>query len=154
MCPGDTIKCADTSGQFNTLCVKRVEVRFRLFAPFWSRYHVKRHRSCYECSHFRMQIVNLDDDGRCRRAPAPTFVKQISIQTYLVFKGPVAWTGKRPETGPNRTDLDRTAVAVAPPFRMDEPPATGPVKTGCNRLEILLQNTFKTHLKTLKMIKI
>ena len=67
----------------------------------------------------------------------------------IVFKGPVAWTGKRPETGPNRT-----AVAVAPPFRMDEPPATGPVKTGCNRLEILLQNTFKTHLKPLKMIKI
>ena len=72
----------------------------------------------------------------------------------VVFKGPVVWTGKRPETGPNRTDLDRTTVAVAPPFRMDEPPATGPVKTGCNRLEILLQNTFKTHLKTLKMIKI
>ena len=38
----------------------------------------------------------------------------------VVFKGPVVWTGKRPETGPNRTDLDRTAVAVAPPFRMDE----------------------------------
>ena len=72
----------------------------------------------------------------------------------LVFKGPVVWTGKRPETGPNRTDLDPTAVAVAPPFRMDEPPATGPVKTGCNHLEILLQNTFKMHLKTLKMIKI
>ena len=70
----------------------------------------------------------------------------------IVFKGPVVWTGKRPETGPNQTDLDRTAVA--PPFWMDEPPATGPVKTGCNRLEILLQNTFKMHLKTLKMIKI
>ena len=76
------------------------------------------------------------------------------VTQQVMFKGPVAWTGKRPETGPNRTDLDRTAVAVAPPFRMDEPPATGPVKTGCNCLEILLQNTFKTHLKTLKMIKI
>ena len=37
-------------------------------------------------------------------------------QPQIVFKGPVAWTRKRPETGPNRTDLDRTAVAVAPPF--------------------------------------
>ena len=72
-----------------------------------------------------------------------------SVEIGLVFKGPVAWTGKGPETGPNRTDLDRTAVAVAPPFRMDEPPATG-----CNRLEISLQNPFKKHLKTLKMIKI
>ena len=34
----------------------------------------------------------------------------------VVFKGPIAWTGKRPETGPNQTDLDRTAVAVALPF--------------------------------------
>ena len=73
-----------------------------------------------------------------------------------MFKGLVAWTGKRPETGPNQTDLDWTAVAVAVavalPFsdvQMDELPATG-----CNRFKIPLQNTFKMHLKTLKMIKI
>ena len=71
-------------------------------------------------------------------APDNTETAGCSGRSPLVFKGPVAWTGKRPETGPNQTDLDRTAVAVAPPFRMDEPPATGPVKTGCNRLEILL----------------
>ena len=86
------------------------------------------------------------------RSPWSPMIRDDAL--LVVFKGPVAWTGKRPETGPKRTDLDRTAVVVAPPFRMDEPPATGPVKTGCNRLEILLQNTFKTHLKTLKMIKI
>ena len=60
------------------------------------------------------------------RSPWSPMIRDDAL--LVVFKGPVAWTGKRPETGPNRTDLDRTAVAVAPPFWMDEPPATGPVK--------------------------
>ena len=96
-----------------------------------------------------------------------------------MFKGPVAWTGKRPETGPNWINLDWTAVAVAPPFWMDKP--VKPVATASrysfkylqnapkniendqdlNMLlnftdgyEIHLVNTFKTHLQTLKTIKI
>ena len=101
-------------------------------------------------SGWRYTKKNYNRDSESEMGLTPTW----EWKGLIVFKGPVAWTGKRPETGPNQTNLDRTAVAVAPPFRMDEPPATGPVKTGCNRLEILLQNTFKTHLKTLKMIKI
>ena len=31
----------------------------------------------------------------------------------LVFEGPVAWTEKMTETGPNATECNRTAVAVA-----------------------------------------
>ena len=46
-------------------------------------------------------------------------VLSLLMPMLLVFKGPVAWTGKRPETGPNQT-----AVAVALPFWMDEPLAT------------------------------
>ena len=57
-----------------------------------------------------------------------SLVLRFLLGFHVVFKGPVAWTGKRPETGPNRTDLDRTAVAVAPPFRMDEPPRDTPSK--------------------------
>ena len=33
-----------------------------------------------------------------------------------MFKGLVAWTGKRPETGPNQTDLDQT---IGCSFQMD-----------------------------------
>ena len=42
-----------------------------------------------------------------------TFI-QISLSPFLVFKGPVAWTGKRSETGPIWT---RSPVAVVPLFR-------------------------------------
>jgi len=41
MCFGDTIKGADTSGQFDTLSIKRVEEGFRSFGPFWFGYHAK-----------------------------------------------------------------------------------------------------------------
>ena len=44
----------------------------------------------------------------------------------IVFKGPVAWTVKRPETGPNWTDLDRTAGCDCAHFQMDEMFATRP----------------------------
>ena len=81
MCPGDAIKGADASGQFDALSIKRVEEGFGSFGPFWSRYHAKGHGSPYECSYLWRQVINLDDDGRCRWTPAPTFVKQISIQT-------------------------------------------------------------------------
>ena len=49
----------------------------------------------------------------------------------MVFKGPVVWIGKRQETGPNWTGW-----------------------TCCNCLKILLENTFKMHLKTLKVVSL
>lgn len=81
MCPGDAIKGADTSGQFDAFGIKRVEEGFRSFGSFWARYHTKGHGSRYECAHLWRQVINLYDDGRCRWTPTPTFVKQISIQT-------------------------------------------------------------------------
>ena len=61
----------------------------------------------------------------------------------VVFKGPVVWTGKRPETGPNQT-----TVAVALPFSDGWTAHNRSGWTGCNHFKIPLQNTFKTHLKT------
>ena len=81
MCPSNAIKGADTSGQFDTLGIKRVEEGLRSFGPFWSRNNAKRHGSSYKRSHLWRKVINLDEDGCCRWTPPPTFVKQISIQT-------------------------------------------------------------------------
>ena len=54
----------------------------------------------------------------------------------------------------NQTDLDWTTVAVALPFLDGWTACNRTGGTGCNCFKIPLQNTFKTHLKTLKMIKI
>ena len=100
------------------------------------------HTDCYD---FRQ----LDN---CRQSKDQRFGSMSCSR--VVFKGPVAWTGKRPETGPNRTDLDWTAVAVALPFLDGWTAWNQTGWTNCNRFKIPLQNTFKMHLKTLKMIKI
>ena len=68
------------------------------------------------------------------------------VMTSLVFQGPVAWTGKDRKPDPTRPTWTRPRLRLPSPFWMDEPP--------CNCFKIPLQNTFKMHLKTLKMIKI
>ena len=74
--------------------------------------------------------------------------------TGLVFKSPVAWTGKKTGTGLDGTDLDRTVGCGCAPFRMDEPHTTEPVEPIATVYWMLHENTFKTHLKTSKTVNI
>ena len=94
------------------------------------------------------QMYGPTRTGKTTIVSAPT--SKILELLSLVFKGPVAWTRKRLETGPNQTYLDQTTSCCCTPFQRDEMLTTKPDwLNGCNHLKIHLENTLKKHLKTL-----
>jgi hypothetical protein len=68
----------------------------------------------------------------------------------LVFKGPVHATAKRPESGPDRTDLGPDRGCRLRAFWMTQPLATEPVATGCVTCGISRDSTPKyAHFETI-----
>ena len=66
-----------------------------------------------------------------------------AVYTWLVFKSPVAWTGKKTGTGLDQTDLDRIAGCSCIHFGMERLPVAEPVGE-----RVCLVNTFKMNQKS------
>ena len=68
-------------------------------------------------------------------------IRQIVL---LVFEGPVVWTEKRPKTGLNQTNQDRTGGCSCLLFKIKRLPKNRLQRTGCNQLQPVLGTPLKS----------